>query len=286
MLTRIHTISLLVALLLPTAGYTVPKVAATINPIHFLVSDVGRGVVKPSLPSIGMSCVHDYVLKPSDVASLNAADIVFYVDESMEPYIQKLADGPQKKLIRLSDEVELLSNRGYYGSYEGQNTKDFHIWLNPENAKKIIGKICSTLSEADPENAEIYKKNAENALEKISAMTEDIHKMLASVKSVPYIVAHDAYQYFDRYFGLHCVASLSSGHITAKELFLARAAAKKHGVKCIFTDMYSNKQRYKFISKKIKIQAVDPIGSSITVDEDGYYQLMQTLAEGFKKCLE
>ncbi|MDB1135106.1 metal ABC transporter solute-binding protein, Zn/Mn family [Candidatus Anaplasma sp. TIGMIC] len=286
MLTVIHAVLLLVAMALPIAGYTVPKVAATINPIHLLVIDVGRGVVQPVLPSVGVSCVHDYVLKPSDVAGLNSANIVFYVDEHMEPYIKKLSRDSGKTLVRLSDVVELLPQRSSTNSKHGHNFMDFHIWLSPDNVKKIVKKICATLSEADPENAPIYRSNTRTILQNLVTMTDNISKVLEPVKDIPYIVVHDAYQYFDRFFGLNFVASLPSNHATANELVAAKNAAKRHSVRCIFTDVPDYQHGHKLVNEAVKVRYLDPVGISIPPKTGGYFKLMETLAHGFRECLE
>ncbi|MFV9838707.1 MAG: metal ABC transporter solute-binding protein, Zn/Mn family [Aaplasma endosymbiont of Hyalomma asiaticum] len=276
--------ALLLASSLPIAGYTVPKVAATTNPIHFLVSAVVHGVVEPTIPSVGVSCVHDCVLKPSDIAILNAADVVFYVDESMEPFIRKL-ESTSKKLVRLSDEVDLLQKRGL-SSKRNKYAKDLHIWLSPDNAKKITRKVSATLSEIDPENAHMYEKNALEFLKKIDLLVEDVRSILEPVKGVPYIVAHDAYQYFDRFFGLNFVASLNSKHTTVKEVAFAKNAAKEQGVRCVFTDLSSERDDYTSLGTQIKVLSLDPVGRQISpLEKDGYCTLMRSLAEGFRECL-
>ena len=276
--------ALLLASALPIAGYTVPKVAATTNPIHFLVSAVVHGVAEPTIPSVGVSCVHDCVLKPSDIAILNAADVVFYVDESMEPFVRKL-ESTSKKLVRLSDEVDLLQKRGLSNKRK-KYAKDLHIWLSPDNAKKITQKVSATLSEVDPDNAHMYEKNALEALKKIDLLAEDICSVLEPVKGVPYIVAHDAYQYFDQFFGLNFVASLNSKHTTAREVAFAKTAVKEHGVRCIFTDLSSERDDYTSLGTQIKTQLLDPVGRQISPsEEDGYCVLMRSLAKGFLDCL-
>ena len=285
MLASVHAALLLLASALPIAGYTVPKVAATTNPIHFLVSAVVDRIVEPYIPSVGASCVHDCVLKPSDISILNTADVVFYVDESMEPFIRKLESTASKKLIRLSDEVDLFRKRGMLNK-KNKYVRDLHIWLSPDNAKKITRKISATLSEVDPENADAYEKNTLKTLKKIDALTKEIRSILNPVKEVPYIVAHDAYQYFDQFFGLNFVASLNSEHTTAKEIAFAKSVAKKYEVKCVFTDLSSHKGNYALLGKQIKVHLLDPVGRLISpLDRDGYFKLMKALAEGFRECL-
>ncbi|MGN7661627.1 MAG: zinc ABC transporter substrate-binding protein [Anaplasma sp.] len=281
-----HLISLTVALtLLPLAGYTVPRIAATINPVYFLVSSVAQGITEPMLPTTGASCAHDCVLRPSDVAKLSSADIVFYIDDKLEPFVRKLGGTGNKRLVQLSDGIELLEERS-----SRKREKDLHIWLDPDNAIKMIQKIYATLSAEDPENAATYRKNADAAQSKVRNMVHRINDILATVKDTPYITVHDAYQYFDRYFGLNFVASMSVGHavgIRAKELAFAKKAAKEHKVKCIFTGPLYDSARYRLVGKKIKVYALDPLGSNIShQSEDGYLQLMETIAHGFRDCLQ
>ncbi|MCU7611415.1 metal ABC transporter substrate-binding protein [Anaplasma capra] len=276
------------AMLLPVAGYTVPRVAATINPVYFLVSAVVHGVTEPVLPATGASCVHDCVLKPSDVAKLNSSDIVFYTDDRLESFVSRLGHKAGRRLVRLSDEVELLAERGIKGRYTHE--KDLHIWLNPDNASKMLRKICTALSEEDPENAPVYKRNAEVALARIQDMISEIGAALAPVKDVPYMAEHDAYQYFDRYFGLNFVAALSGsgGHasgITARRLAFAKRAVKLHNVRCIFADSQHGASRYRLVGKK-KTYTLDPLGRDIGPGKDGYFKMMRAIADGFRDCLQ
>ncbi|ACM49160.1 zinc ABC transporter substrate-binding protein [Anaplasma marginale] len=286
---RRHVISFMVALtvLLPVGGYTVPRVAATINPVYFLISAVAHGVVEPSLPTTGASCVHDCVLKPSDMAKLNSSDIVFYIDDRLESFVRRLDNRAGRRLVKLSDEVTLLTERAVGGRFTHE--KDLHIWLDPDNASKMVQKICTVLSEEDPENAHAYRQNAEAALAKIKDMAGRISAVLAPIRDTPYMAEHDAYQYFDRYFGLNFVAALSgSGHtvsVTAKGLSFAKKAAKEHEVRCIFTDPLHSASRYRLVSKKIKICALDPLGRNIR-GTDGYFELMETIANSFRSCLQ
>ncbi|MEH0831603.1 metal ABC transporter solute-binding protein, Zn/Mn family [Anaplasma bovis] len=290
MFARIHVILLILAGLIPAAGYTVPKVVSTINPIHFLVVAVSNGVLEPVLPSTGTSCVHDCAVKPSDVSKFDRADILFYIDEELEPFVKKLSARSKKKFVRLSDAVPLLASRSARDSGRGYDVKDFHIWLSPANAEKIIQTICSTLSDEDPENAHLYRQNTENILKKLDVMTEKITEILAPVKDVPYVVIHDAYQYFDRYFGLNFVAALSSGHTvstTARALHAAKTAAKAHATKCIFIDNTVGKIGAALVPNDAAhhIYTVDPVGTSIAASENGYFELMMSLAEQFRECL-
>ena len=92
---------------------------------------------------------------------------------------------------------------------------DGHVWLDPANAKLMAAAIARELSEADPANAETYRMNERNLEQKLDALDREIAATLAPVKDAPFIVFHDAYQYFDRYFGLAGVGSITVNPGTA-----------------------------------------------------------------------
>ena len=79
---------------------------------------------------------------------------------------------------------------------------DMHIWLDPENAKAMVGAIEAALSQADPDNEDAYGANAEALIAELDALTEEITARLAPVADRPFVVFHDAYHYFEERFGL------------------------------------------------------------------------------------
>ena len=66
-----------------------PKVVVSIVPIHSLVAGVMKGVGEPSLLIPVGTSPHTYNLKPSDARSLQSADLVVWVGEGLENYLQK-----------------------------------------------------------------------------------------------------------------------------------------------------------------------------------------------------
>ena len=78
---------------------------------------------------------------------------------------------------------------------------DAHIWLSTANARAMVLAMANTLATADPVNGERYRRNAEIADRRLAALRDDIARTLEPVRARPYIVFHDAYQYFEREFG-------------------------------------------------------------------------------------
>ncbi|WP_182419284.1 zinc ABC transporter substrate-binding protein [Bartonella sp. HY038] len=81
----------------------VPKVTASIKPIHSWVATVMEGVGTPELIVKGTGSEHGYSLRPSDADNLAKADIVFWAGPSMETFLIK----PLDNLAEKADKVAL-----------------------------------------------------------------------------------------------------------------------------------------------------------------------------------
>ena len=68
------------------------KVVTTIKPLHSLVSSVMEGVGEPSLIIEGTNNPHTFVFKPSHAELLEEADIVFWIGEGLEAFMEKPLD--------------------------------------------------------------------------------------------------------------------------------------------------------------------------------------------------
>ena len=64
------------------------KVIASIKPLHSLVSYVMDGVGKPGILVDGSSSPHTFQLKPSHAEMLQEADIVFWIGEDLESFLE------------------------------------------------------------------------------------------------------------------------------------------------------------------------------------------------------
>ena len=284
-----HTIYFLFfyILLHPTIGYSLPRIIATINPIYSLVKAVTNEIIEPALLINENISIHDYMLKPSDNRKLRDSDIIFYVDDHLETFVKKVKG---KTLIRLSEVVELLPSR-YDSNFSykiHKTSNDLHIWLNPENAKKIVNHIRLVLCEVDPENAEKYNHNADSTLIQITEQAKIIKNMLNPVKTKPYIVTHDAYQYFEQYFGLNFMGSISSNHdtnISVKRLAYIKKIITQNKIKCIFSESPNEKIKNLFLQHKVRFQLLDPIGNTSTEKKDSYLNIMMNIADNFLQCL-
>ncbi len=101
-------ITILSFLTLFTSANAEIKVVASIKPIHSLASYLMDGVAKPDLIVDGYASPHGFAMKPSHAKMLQDADIVFWVGEDLENFLEKPLDSIAKK----AEKIELLETKG------------------------------------------------------------------------------------------------------------------------------------------------------------------------------
>lgn len=259
------------------------RIIATIKPIHSLVASVTYGIVEPELLIDDAISIHDYMLKPSNANKLEHSDIIFYVSNQLETFIKNIR---RKTLVELSQKVELMPLRST--SKHTKNVKDFHIWLSPENAKIMVNHISSILSEVDKANSWIYKKNAKETIERIEKNAQEIKEELSSLKDQPYIVVHDAYQYFEKYFNLSAPSGIlplgDEASIKISTINKVKRIIKENNIRCIFSEPQEQYVRSSTFTDGVEIKILDPIGNNITPGKEAYFSIMSSIAKNFKAC--
>jgi zinc transport system substrate-binding protein len=306
------------------------KVMVTIKPVHALVAQVMDGVGVPTLLVQGAASPHTYALKPSDARALNHADVFFRVSETIEPFTRKivaalpdtvrtvtLAETPGLALldVRTGETFEAHDHASEDGHADenghgeaghdhdhshdhgtpghddhGHEVRDGHVWLDPENARKMVAEIARALSEASPADAPTFAANAARADAALAALEAEIARDLAPLRGKPFVVFHDAFQYFERRFGLEAVGSITVSPETqpsAKRLTEIRHKLAALSASCVFSEPQAQAKLVAAVIEGTSARAgtLDPEGALVTPGPDAYATLLRNLAGGLKACL-
>ncbi|MDC1139768.1 zinc ABC transporter substrate-binding protein [Candidatus Pelagibacter sp.] len=106
---KIHLISTLIALLaFSTISKADLKVVTSIKPIHSLASYIMDGVGSPGLIVDGYNSPHSFQLKPSHAKMLEKADIIFWIGEDLENFLEK----PLATIAKKAEKIELIEING------------------------------------------------------------------------------------------------------------------------------------------------------------------------------
>ena len=223
------------------------KVVTSIKPIHSLASYLMDGVGKPDLIVDGFNSPHGFSMKPSHAKMLQNADLIFWIGEDLESFLEK----PLNSIAKKAEKIELIEIKGLnvlkfrernifdehdhddhakkeddhddhdghakkkkdahddHDDHEGHGHGEYdpHIWLDPINAKVILKEMTEHLIENDSKNASTYKSNLDKALKDIDKLTMDV--MTELNQSVASIVFHDAYQYFEKRFNVNILGAFT-----------------------------------------------------------------------------
>jgi len=288
--------------LIVTSNAISREIVVSIKPLHSLVSAVTEGSNSVSLVIDGSMTPHNFALKPSHAKLLNNAKVLFYIDDEFESGLKKTVKGLPKsvKVIRVSKmkKLRLLSTRaddnweedGHDHHDHGHSSNDLHIWLDPNNAIEIVKSITQELSAIYPENINIYKKNAKNIIKEIKTTDLLIKSMLEPVRNKPYIVFHDAYQYFEKAYSLKSVGSILVDPelpASAKRIIKIRSKIKSLNAHCVFKEPQFRAKIVKTVidGTTTKIGILDPLGADIKSGPDMYTNLLKNIAENLNACL-
>ncbi|MGI9387280.1 MAG: zinc ABC transporter substrate-binding protein [Methyloligellaceae bacterium] len=288
-------------------------VVASIKPVHSLVAGVMAGVGSPHLIVKGAASPHTYALKPSDAEALENANVVFWVGRGLEAFLGRTIDTLAKdaKAVSLEEAHGLRTHpfrdggpfdvhnddqgpekhKQVHGHKEHTHSEvDLHVWLDPNNAKAMVHEIEEALSRADPANAPKYKTNAAALQRRIDALADEIKITLEPVLDRPFVVFHDAYQYFEKRFGLRAVGSITVSPEKlpgAKRLKQIRSKVEDLGAVCVFSEPQFEPKLVRTVTEgtRAKSAVLDPLGADISNGADLYFTLMQNMARSTRACL-
>ncbi len=278
-----------------------PRVVVSIAPLHSLVAGVMEGVADPVLLVSGNASIHTYTLRPSQVRALNHARVVLRIGSELESFLNKplaALDG-KVRIIDLIDwpgmTLRPTRSGGWWKQHAGHHTEsiytDNHIWLNPDNAKIIVSAVAEVLGETDPEHTARYHHNEKKMLEKIDRLDRQLTAALAPVNTVPYLVFHDAYHYFEARYGLDAAGAVAvdpERKPGARRLRELRQQIRTTQVRCLFREPQFSPAYLQLITEgmPVRIGTLDPLGAGLEPGSDLYFVLMQDLTRSLVQCLK
>jgi zinc transport system substrate-binding protein len=174
--------------------------------------------------------------------------------------------------------------------HDTHGARDGHVWLDPANARKMLAEIARVLSEASPENAAKFAENATRASAGIGALEARIARELEPVRGKPFVVFHDAYQYFEHRFGLDAVGSITVSpevQPSAKRLTEIRRKITALDAKCVFAEPRFQPNLISAVIEGTNAHpgTLDPEGTMIDPGPGAYVTLIENLADSLRSCL-
>ena len=326
------------------------NVVASIKPVHSLVAGVMAGVSTPELIIEGSGSPHTYALKPSQARQLQDADLIFWVGNKIEPFLEKsiagiasedvsvaLSESHGLTKIKLREGADFEAHDDHdhadhdddhddghedhdddhddrhedhdeghddhddhadhadhddhdEGHDDHDDSFDQHVWLDPVNAKAMVHTIEEALVKADPGNATLYEANAARMMTRLDILLEDVNAQLEPVKGEGYIVFHDAYQYYEKRFGITAIGSItvSPEHLPgAKRVSELQEKVRSLNAVCVFSEPQFEPKLVSVIVENTDAGTgvLDPLGAMIESGPDMYFALIRNMTTAVTDCL-
>lgn len=284
-------------------GEAPPHVVVSLQPLHSLAAAVTDGVSEPKLLLAPGDSPHAYSMRPSEARALARADLLVWIGPEFERFLSAAvrnlgADAAVLPLAEL-DAIELL--RGRTGEnwepsgddehdHRHDHTVDYHLWLAPDNAATIGHAIAERLAELDPRHASTYRANAADLEARLELLDRELREQLAPVRDVPYVVFHDAYQYFERAYQLRPVGSVTvhpERPPGARHLRDLRRRIDTLGARCVFREPQYAARTVQALTQENTLRhgVLDPLGYGVDPGPDAYFETLRNLADALTDCL-
>ena len=255
------------------------------------------GIGAPDLIIRHGALPHAYSLRPSEAAALEKADLVFWVSEGLTPWLKSRLEILASKarvveLMKADGAIELPYREGAtFANHDDHNVIDPHGWLDPENGKAWLGVMASELSKIDPSNTDLYFQNAAAGTLEISEAVARIDEALISVRGVRFIVFHDAYQYFERRFGISASGSILVGDALAPNparIIEIRGQVAEMGIGCVFSEPQFNPGLVAsvFRDAEVSTAVIDSQGIELALGMALYPQVLESIAKEIVDCAD
>ena len=297
-----------------SADSSTPSIVVSIKPLHSLVSAVTQGVTEPVLLFDGFSSPHTTQLKPSMMRQLRKADLLVWVGAGVEVYLDRVVadqtprsgvisfaqiDGIQRLPFRFDDHRH--GDPAEFGSgkrgadadkvrAELADSVDFHVWLDPGNARELVMYLAEYLSDIDSSNAESYDNNAQQMLATLSQLDQQLELLLGGLADVPFLVFHDSFQYLEKRYQLHralVIAEQPEVQPGARRLKRILQRVESQQVKCLFTEPQFPARVLSMLQRdsSVEVATLDPLASGHDAGPDLYADWLLELGQTMHDCL-
>jgi len=255
-----------------------PVIMVTNYPLFFFTEKIaGNKFLVQNLLPPGVE-PHGWEPTPRDLISLENADILIYNGAGLEDWIVNISRSLENKKLEIVDSsagIELILNEenehehGENGHHDEEY--DPHIWLDPNNAKKIVANLLATLVKNDPANKDFFTANAQQLVEQLENLDDAYREELQKSGKKVFVVNHAAFGYLAKRYDLQQVAVLGiNPHVepTPQKIADLVKLLKQHNLKYIFTETLVSSKVADVLARDAGIgtKVLNPLGNLTNED--------------------
>jgi ABC-type Zn uptake system ZnuABC Zn-binding protein ZnuA len=180
------------------------SVVVTIPVLKDFSDQIGGAHVRTVSLLSGSENEHTYSPKPSDLVAVRKARVFVEIGMGLEVWVGALvknAGNAGLSVVTTSEHIARIADRTLESDAHGHAAGNPHVWLDPENAKLMVGQIAEAFAGADPVHAGDYRANRDRYIRRIGALEAELVEQLQRVTDRRIVVHHPAWPYFANRFG-------------------------------------------------------------------------------------
>ena len=271
-----------------------PKVVATTSVLCDLTKQIAQQTINLTCLISPDADPRFYQPKPKDRKAIEQAQLILYNGYNFEPGLIKLIKTSKKRVPKIAVGQRAVPQPLQFQE-DGDTVPDPYLWHNAKNGIRMVEIISSNLGKVVPENASVYRSNAQKIKSELTQLDTWIKSRIASVPANQreLVTTDDAMGYYAKAYGLS-YAGVLEGISTKERPTDARVQSlvkyiKQARVPTLFTETTNNPNLIKGVAKEANVKVserelfADNLGASGS--EGNTYQKMmvantRTIVEG------
>ena len=203
-------------LVLTPAVCSAVTVVTSFYPVWLLTRSLTDGldnVTVQNLAAPETGCLHDYTLRPSDMAVLSRADVLLINGAGMESFLPVVLDAfPDLPVIDASAgvpmliETEAVEIGEHDGEEEEEEEENAHFWLDPARASAMAENLANGLIRVVPECTDQITANLQALQHRMMVLSDDLRIGLRDIPCRDIVIFHEALPYLAEACQLNTVA--------------------------------------------------------------------------------
>jgi zinc transport system substrate-binding protein len=257
-------------------------ILATFAPIYSFVSTIAGSAAEVEMLLPANASPHDFALAPGDLGKIARADVVVCNGLGLEGWLEKaLSNAGRNNVLRI-DASKAIPR-------ENLPQSDPHVWLNPLHAIEQVKTICAALSKRDPQNAELYHRNADRYIERLQSLDAAISNATRKMPNKSIVTLHNSFSEFAHRYGFDVAGTIEDSpgrEPTPKELRNLRRVIQQKNVAVIFSEPDSGSPQLARLVEDlhVRVAVLDPIETGAP-SSDLYERVMKKNLEVLQREL-
>ena len=255
------------------------KIVTSFYPMYIIAENITEGasnIELVNMADVNVGCLHDYTLTTEDMKKVENADIFISNGLGMENFIDKVIESN-------SDMAVVDSSINITNIISDEDETNAHVWTSIESYIIQVENITEGLKANNPENADIYEKNANEYINKLIDLKNEYLEKLQELKGKKAVVLNEAFEYMGQELGLDMII-IKTDHeestISAEMLKTTIDTMKEEQIDMIIIDKNDNKSNAETISNETGAKIYE-LNSGLTgsLDKNAYI-------DGIRKNME